>query len=174
MYSERPHYCVHNKTNPTQTQGGRARRILISTKIIIIPAPTQKAGEDRAIPGAPTPFSPRHRRHRCRFPIPVVVVASATSPRRPWPSCAQFPPREQLFATAVGGPVVVMASSSPSPRRRGRRTVGGAGSLPVVLLLSPSPLLLSLLVCPFPPLAALLPVSTPRAVARSGGWPSSS
>jgi hypothetical protein len=44
------------------------------------------------------------------------------------------------------------------PRRHGSQMVGGAGSCP------------SLLACPFPPLASLLPISTPRAVARSGGW----
>src|SRR6266567_6737047 len=106
MYSEVLHYYVHNKTNPTQTREGRARRILIKTKIIS-PAPTQNA-EDRAIVlGALTPLSPPPPPPR-RFPVPVVIVVSATSPCRPWPSCSPFPPREQLPATAVGGPVVVV------------------------------------------------------------------
>jgi hypothetical protein len=39
------------------------------------------------------------RRRRC-----LIVVMSATSPHRPWPSCSLFPPREQLLTTAVGGP----------------------------------------------------------------------
>ena len=43
MYSELLHCDVHNKTNPTQAQEGRARRILIRTKIIIIPAPARNA-----------------------------------------------------------------------------------------------------------------------------------
>ncbi len=104
MYSEVLHYYVHNKTNPTQTREGRARRILIKTKIIS-PAPTQNA-EDRAIVlGASTPLSPPPPPPR-RFP--VLVVIAATSPCRPWPSCSPFPPRAQLPATAVGGPVVVV------------------------------------------------------------------
>src|SRR6266567_5586091 len=104
MYSEVLHYYVHNKTNPTQTREGRARRILIKTKIIS-PAPTQNA-EDRAIVlGASTPLSPPPPPPR-RFP--VLVVIAATSPCHPWPSCSPFPPRAQLPATAVGGPVVVV------------------------------------------------------------------
>ncbi len=104
MYSEVLHYYVHNKTNPTQTREGRARRILIKTKIIS-PAPTQNA-EDRAIVlGASTPLSPPPPPPRC---FPVLVVIAATSPCHPWPSCSPFPPRAQLPATAVGGPVVVV------------------------------------------------------------------
>jgi len=63
MYSEVLHYDVHNKTNPMRAREGRARRILIKTKIIIIPAPRAKRkGEDRAIiPGASTPLSPPRR-----------------------------------------------------------------------------------------------------------------
>ena len=63
------------------------------------------------------------------------------------------------------------SSSLPSPGHCGCHTIGCAGSLPVLPLLSSSPLLWSLLVCPFPPLTMLLPISTPWAVACSGGWP---
>ena len=80
----------------------RARRILIKTKIIS-PAPTQNAEDHAIVLGASTPLSPPPPR---RFPVPVIIAA--TSPCRPWPSCSPFPPREQLPATAVGGPVVVV------------------------------------------------------------------
>jgi hypothetical protein len=132
---------------------GRARRILIRTKKN--PTPTQNTGEDHAIIlGASTALPPPPP---CRhFPVPVIVVVSATSPGHPWPSCSLFPPREQLLATAVGGPVVV-----------------------VVMVV------MAILVLAFPWLSwfshswrcwviACCSVSTPRAVARSGSWPSSS
>src|SRR6266567_2949203 len=89
MYSEVLHYYVHNKTNPTQTQEGRARRILIKTKIIS-PTPMQNAEDPAIVLGASTLLSPPPPRH---FPVPVIIVVSATSPCRPWPSCSPFPPR---------------------------------------------------------------------------------
>jgi hypothetical protein len=107
MYSEELHYYVHNKTNATQTREGRAR-ILIRMKIIIIPPRKMQGREDRAIVlGASMPLFPRHR-HHC-FPVPVIVVVSATSPRQPGPSCSPFPlvlvmlPISTPWAVARGG-----------------------------------------------------------------------
>ena len=153
MYSEVLHYYVHNKTNTTQMREGRARRILIRMKRKS--RPHAKRGGDRAIVlGASTALPPLLPRHH--FPVPVIVVMSATSPGHPWPSCSPFPPREQLLTMAVGGPVVV-----------------------VVMVV------MAILVLAFPWLSwfshswrcwviACRSVSTPQAVARSGSWPSSS
>src|SRR6266567_8652292 len=79
MYSEVLHYYVHNKTNPTQTREGRARRILIKTKIIS-PAPTQnRAYQHRHTPqiGSTTHWAKtRHTgsiaTHSCVFPLQCV------------------------------------------------------------------------------------------------------
>jgi hypothetical protein len=84
---------------------------------------------------------------RCRC---LVVVVSATSLRHPWPSCSLFPPREQLLATAL---VLVLPSSSWLSHSWGCWVVARRSVIS---------------------LATLLPVSTLRAVARSGGWPSPS
>jgi len=56
-------------------------------------------------PGASTPLSAPLCHH---FPIPVIILVSATSSHHPWPSCSLFPPNEQLLVTVVGGPVVVV------------------------------------------------------------------
>ena len=60
---------------------------------------------ERAVLGVSMLLSPPPR---CHFPVPVVVIVSATSPCHPWPSCSPFPPCKQLLATAVGGPVLVV------------------------------------------------------------------
>jgi hypothetical protein len=72
----------------------------------------------------------------------LVVVVSAPSPRRPWPSCSLFPPREQLLATAVEGPhprprPPLLPSSSWSSHSWGCWVVARCsivGSLPVVVV----------------------------------------
>ena len=83
MYSEVLHYDVHNKTNPTRAREGRARRILIKMKIIIIPTPRAKRkGEDRAIiPGASTPLSPP--RHVCYISLSsLAFLFPVSTPRK--------------------------------------------------------------------------------------------
>ena len=116
--------------------------------MIIIPAPTQNPGEWHAIIlGVSTPLS----RHHC-------VCYLSPSP------LAFLLPVSTLQTVAHDGGWG--SSSSSSSYCCGCCTVGDAVSLPVVLLSSPS--LLLLLVCP---LAMLLPVSTLQAVACSGSWP---
>ena len=83
---------------------GQGKMVLIRTKKK--PAPTRNAGErimllswyiDAIVSSSLSPF-----------PIPVVILISATSSHHPQPSCSLFSPSEQLLATAVGGPVVVV------------------------------------------------------------------
>jgi hypothetical protein len=93
----------------------------------------------------------------CPLPLPIV----------PGPPVPYFHPANSCSRRRLGVLVLVLPSSSWSSHSWGcwvvaRRSV--VVSLPLLLLL----------VCPFPPLATLLPVSTPRALAHSGGWPSSS
>jgi len=84
---------------------GQGRMVLIRTKKNPPPHETQGRGSCRC-PGTSTPLSPPSHCHR--FPVPVVILVSATSSHHPRPSCSPFSPSEQLLVMAVGGLVVVV------------------------------------------------------------------
>ena len=84
---------------------GQGRMVLIRTKKNPPPHETQGRGSCRC-PGTLMPLSPPPC--CCHFPVPVIILISATSSCHPWPSCSLFSPSKQLLTTAVGGPVVVV------------------------------------------------------------------
>jgi len=75
---------------------------VIRMKIIIIPAPTQKAGEDHAILGALMPLSPHHH-HCCHVHYFSSLSLAFLCPiSTPMNSCSPSPPCKQFLIAVVG------------------------------------------------------------------------
>jgi len=131
--------CIQKYYTNTRGQG---RMVLIRTKKK--PAPTRNAGERimplswyiDAVVSSLSPF-PRP----CR--VPRICYFFPSSPALLLPVFTQRTvARDGGWGSGGGGSGGgdASSSSSPSPSYRGCRTVGGAGSSPVVLLLFSSPL----------------------------------